>query len=80
MGEYYMKVMVAASYFDLATPYFAIEHTFNHMGLSPEMHKNVIWNYYQAAHMLYIDNDSAAKLKPDIGEFLAGSLPKDAAQ
>ena len=27
--------------------------------------------------MLYIDNDSAAKLKHDIGEFLAGSLPKD---
>ena len=73
----YMKVMVAASYFDLATPYFAIEHTFNHMGLSPEMHKNVIWNYYQAGHMLYIDSDSAAKLKHDIGEFLAGSLPKD---
>jgi carboxypeptidase C (cathepsin A) len=73
----YMKVMVAASYFDLATPYFAIEHTFNHMGLNPEMHKNVIWNYYLAGHMLYIDNDSAAKLKHDIGEFLAGSLPKD---
>jgi carboxypeptidase C (cathepsin A) len=73
----YMKVMVAASYFDLATPYFAIEHTFNHMGLNPEMHKNVIWNYYQAGHMLYIDNDSAAKLKHDIHEFIAGSLPKD---
>ena len=25
----YLKVMVAASYFDLATPYFAIEYTFN---------------------------------------------------
>ena len=52
----YLKVMVAAGYFDLATPYFAIEHTFNHMGLNPEMHKNVIWNYYQAGHMLYIDS------------------------
>jgi len=76
----YMKVMVAASYFDLATPYFAIEHTFNHMGLNPDMHKNVIWNYYQAGHMLYIDNDSSAKLKHDIGEFIAGSLPKDTTQ
>jgi carboxypeptidase C (cathepsin A) len=76
----YMKVMVAAAYYDLATPYFAIEHTFNHMGLNPEMHKNVIWNYYQAGHMLYIDHDSSAKLKHDIGEFIAGSLPKDALQ
>ena len=37
----YMKVMVAAGYFDLATPYYAVEYTFNHMGLSPEMHKNI---------------------------------------
>ena len=31
----YMKVMVAAGYFDLATPYYAVEYTFNHMGLHP---------------------------------------------
>ena len=76
----YMKVMVAASYFDLATPYFAISHTFNHMGLDPEMHKNVVWNYYQAGHMLYIDNDSSVKLKHDISEFIAGALPKETLQ
>jgi carboxypeptidase C (cathepsin A) len=76
----YMKVMVAASYFDLATPYFAIEHTFNHMGLNPDMHKNVVWDYYQAGHMLYIDNDSSAKLKHDIAGFIAGSLPKETLQ
>ena len=45
------------------------------MGLNPEMHKNVIWNYYQAGHMMYIDSDSSSKLKKDIGEFLAGSQP-----
>ena len=32
------------------------------------------------SHMLYIANDSAARLKHDIGEFLAGSLPKDAVE
>jgi len=76
----YMKVMVAAAYFDLATPYFAIEHTFNHMGLSPGMHQNVVWNYYRSGHMLYIDDASAAKLKRDVGEFIAGTLPKDAVE
>jgi hypothetical protein len=40
----------------------------------------MIWNYYQAGHRLDIDNDSAAKLKHDIGEFLAGSLPNDSLQ
>jgi carboxypeptidase C (cathepsin A) len=73
----YMKVMVAAAYFDLATPYYAVEYTFNHMGLHPDMHKNITWDFYQAGHMLYIDSDSHVKLKHDFGEFLSGALPKD---
>jgi carboxypeptidase C (cathepsin A) len=73
----YMKVMVAAGYYDLATPYYAAEYTFNHMGLSPEMHKNITWDFYHAGHMLYIDSDSHAKLKKDISDFITNSLPKD---
>ena len=73
----YMKVMVAAGYFDLATPYYAVEYTFNHMGLSPEMHKNITWDFYQSGHMLYIDSDSHAKLKHDVGEFIQSGLPKE---
>ncbi len=72
----YMKVMIAASYFDLATPYYAVEYTFNHMGLSPEMHKNISWDFYQAGHMLYIDSDSHVKLKTDVADFYRRSLPE----
>jgi carboxypeptidase C (cathepsin A) len=71
----YMKVMVAAAYYDLATPYYAAQFTFNHMGLNPEMHKNIVWNYYQAGHMMYIDSDSRAKLKKDMVEFIVGAMP-----
>jgi carboxypeptidase C (cathepsin A) len=71
----YMKVMVAAAYFDLATPYYAVEYTFTHMGLSPEMHKNISWDFYQSGHMLYIDSDSHSKLKHDFSEFLTSALP-----
>jgi len=71
----YMKVMVAASYYDLATPYFAAQYTFNHMGLNAEMHKNIVWNYYQAGHMMYIDSDSRAKLKKDMADFIKSALP-----
>lgn len=72
----YMKVMIAAGYFDLATPYFAVEYTFNHMGLDPEMHKNITVDLYQAGHMLYIDSDSHSKLKHDFTAFLQSALPK----
>jgi carboxypeptidase C (cathepsin A) len=73
----YMKVMVAAAYYDLATPYYAVEYTFNHMGLSPLMHQNIRWDFYQSGHMLYIDSDSHAKLKHDVNEFIQSCLPKE---
>ena len=73
----YMKVMIAAGYYDLATPYFAVEYTFNHMGLHPEMHKNITWDFYQAGHMLYIDSDSHSKLKHDFTEFVHSAIPRD---
>jgi hypothetical protein len=31
----HMKVFVGSGYYDLATPYFATEYTFSHMGLNP---------------------------------------------
>jgi len=71
----YMKVMVAAAYFDLATPYYAVEYTFSHMGLSPEMHKNITWDFYQSGHMLYIDSDAHVKLKSDIANFYQQAIP-----
>jgi len=71
----YMKVLVAAAYYDLATPYYAVEYTFNHMGLNPQMHKNVSWDFYQSGHMLYIDSDSHTKLKHDVGDFIQSCLP-----
>jgi carboxypeptidase C (cathepsin A) len=73
----YMKVLVAAAYYDLATPYYAVQYTFNHMGLNPDMHKRISWAYYESGHMLYIDSTSHTKLRHDVGEFLSGALPKN---
>jgi carboxypeptidase C (cathepsin A) len=78
MKNPYMKVMIAAAYYDLATPYFAVQYTFNHMSLHPEMHKNITWDFYQSGHMLYIDSDSHSKLKHDFSEFLKSAIPQDA--
>ncbi len=40
----YLKVFVANGYYDLGTPYFATEYTFNHLGLDENLRKNVTWN------------------------------------
>ncbi len=71
----HLKVMVCAGYYDIVTPYFSVQYTFNHLGLHPEMLKNVEWQYYEAGHMMYIDHDSHRKLKQDITDFIKRAMP-----
>jgi carboxypeptidase C (cathepsin A) len=73
----HMKVFVGCGYYDMATPYFAAEYTFNHMGLHPSVRKNVTMQYYTAGHMFYIDVPSHKKLKSDIASFITGALKSD---
>jgi carboxypeptidase C (cathepsin A) len=69
-----MKVFVANGYFDLATPHLACEYTFSHMGLDPEIRKNVQMEYYDAGHMMYVHKPSLKKLAGDLRGFIKGSL------
>ena len=71
----HMKVFVGCGYFDMATPYFAAQYTFSHMGLQPSARKNVTFQYYTAGHMFYIDVPSHKKLKGDITQFVKDALP-----
>ncbi|HQZ23538.1 MAG TPA: hypothetical protein PLW39_14810, partial [Thermoflexales bacterium] len=66
----YLRVHVANGYFDLATPYFATEYTFNHIGLPPELEKNISMSYYEAGHMMYAHMPSLAILKERLAEFI----------
>ena len=70
-----LKVFVAIGYFDLATPYFATEHTFRHLGLDPALEPNVSMGYYEAGHMMYVHLPSLAKLKRDLAAFVGASVP-----
>ncbi len=64
------KVFVANGYYDLATPHFATEYTFSHMGLDPEVRSNVQMEYYEAGHMMYVHLPSLEKLASDLREFV----------
>lgn len=69
-----MKVFVANGYYDLATPHMACEYTFNHMGLDPEIRKNVQMEYYDAGHMMYVHKPSLKKLAGDLRGFIKSAL------
>jgi carboxypeptidase C (cathepsin A) len=65
-----LRVFVANGYYDLATPYFASQYTFNHLALDPALRSNIVMGYYEAGHMMYIHPPSLEKLKADLVEFL----------
>lgn len=71
----HLKVFVANGYYDLATPYSATEYTFNHLGLAPELQKNVTMAYYEAGHMMYVHLESLARMKQDLTTFIQSAMP-----
>ena len=66
----YLRVFVGNGYYDLATPYFATEYTFNHLGLDPTLQEHVSMGYYTAGHMMYLHRPSLLKLKADLANFV----------
>src|SRR5262245_57745250 len=69
----YLKVFVAMGYYDMATPYFAAHYTLHHISLDPTLLKNISTGYYEAGHMMYIDEKSLNKLRSDVEKFMQDS-------
>ncbi len=69
----FLKVFVANGYFDLATPYFATQYTFNHLGLDASLQQNISLGYYEAGHMMYVHGPSLARLSQDLTAFIRSS-------
>ena len=65
-----LRVFVASGYYDLATPYFATEYTFDHLGLDPGLRDQVTMAYYESGHMMYIHLPSLAQMREDLVAFL----------
>ncbi len=65
-----LKILILNGYFDLATVFYGVEHSINHMGLSPELKENIIMEYYEAGHMMYTHKPSMEKFKKDVDAFI----------
>jgi carboxypeptidase C (cathepsin A) len=65
-----LRVFVANGLFDLATPHFATEYTFNHLGLDESLRKNVRMEYYEAGHMMYVHKPSLEQLSDHLRGFV----------
>lgn len=70
----YLRVFVGSGYYDLATPYYATDYTFNHLGLDPSLRDHVQMEYYEAGHMMYLHRPSLIKMKKDLVKFIHTAL------
>ncbi len=71
-----LRIFVGSGYYDLATPYFATNYTFNHLNLDPSLRDHVQMDYYDAGHMMYLHEPSLVKMKSDLSKFIEKTLQK----
>lgn len=62
----FLKVIALNGYYDMATPFFGTEYDVAHLGLAPELRRNISFKYYQSGHMIYLNPVELAHLHEDL--------------
>jgi carboxypeptidase C (cathepsin A) len=70
----FMRVFVAEGYYDLATPYYAVDYTLDHLGLTPELRGQITTAQFEAGHMMYIRQQEIVRLRSDVRAFYEQAL------
>lgn len=65
-----MKVLILNGYYDIATVFYGVEHSINHLHLPPKIKDNIIMKYYEAGHMMYTHQPSLEQFKKDVATFI----------
>jgi carboxypeptidase C (cathepsin A) len=70
-----MHVYVAMGYYDMATPYWAVQYTLDHMTLDPAVRQSRIHvSRFEAGHMMYIEAASMKKLRAELRAFIGAAV------
>ena len=62
-----LKVLLAAGYYDLVTPFFDAEYTLNRHDIRSD---RVVYKYYGGGHMMYVNEPSRTTLLEDTRNFI----------
>jgi carboxypeptidase C (cathepsin A) len=67
------KVLLAGGYYDLATPYFEGKYEMHHLPIPQNLQGNISYKYYQAGHMIYVNDGILKQFHDDVAAFIKGT-------
>jgi carboxypeptidase C (cathepsin A) len=67
------KVLLAGGYYDLATPYFEGKFEMHHLPIPQSLQANISYKYYQAGHMIYVNDGILKQFHDDVAAFIKGT-------
>jgi carboxypeptidase C (cathepsin A) len=70
-----MKVLVAGGYYDLATPFFEGVYEMRHLPVPHGLQANISYHYYEAGHMVYVNEGVLKQFHGDVASFIRGTAP-----
>jgi carboxypeptidase C (cathepsin A) len=63
-------------YYDMATPFYATQYTFQHMDIPQSRRADVHFYYYPVGHMLYVNFKAMPALQKNIDSFISMATAK----
>ena len=67
------KVLLAGGYYDLATPFFEGMYEMHHLPIPHNLQANISYHYYQAGHMIYVNDSILKQFHDDVAAFIKGT-------
>jgi carboxypeptidase C (cathepsin A) len=65
-----MKVLLTGGYYDLATPFFQGIYEMRHLPIPKGLETNVRYHYYEAGHMVYVNEGILRQFHDDVAAFI----------
>lgn len=74
----HLQVMVNSGYYDLGTPFFATDYTFDHLfspvAGSKRLQSRIHRHYYRSGHMIYLNPKALKQFKKNVAAFMDKTL------
>ena len=68
-----LHVLLCSGYFDLSTAFYAGEYEMNHLGLPPDLRKNIEIKHFMTGHMVYVNEDALKQLHDAFAGFVTAN-------